>query len=329
MMNLRTPFQRILLRTCGATTVLAASGSLSGATILRVDGDSGSPAGNGDSWSTAYKYLQDALAEATENATQLNPYNIWVTATGTANPYRPDRSAATPNGSDPIDRTATFRLARNIAVYGGFLGLDHLTLPEGRRQAHAARPRQQRDGPERRGRPRQPSVRPAELAIVLQNSHSARLQRRAVLRAGVCSNTPMLYRGTGRGVVGVVHSRGKGRLPRGDLPRCHGRDRRQRTARPHGPHRRVHHHRRVCQCGRGKQRRRRRHVHPPVEPCRRAVHLRGQLGDPGRRADGRPFRVGAHHCQRRAFIRRGVAAKRGRAFAARETRAGRSVLDRG
>ncbi len=65
-------------------------------------------ANNGSSWANAYNYLQDALDVATSG------YEIWV-AQGT---YRPDRDTNHPGGTN--DRTATFQLINNVAIYGGF-----------------------------------------------------------------------------------------------------------------------------------------------------------------------------------------------------------------
>lgn len=75
------------------------------------------PPNEGDNWGTAaYKYLQDALQLATQNATSQNPYEIWVAA-GT---YITDESAASPNGTN--SRATSFELRSNIATYGGFVG---------------------------------------------------------------------------------------------------------------------------------------------------------------------------------------------------------------
>jgi predicted outer membrane repeat protein len=117
---------RRLMNSCGlglAVTVLAFFTATAGAvTIRHVDGDIDPAGGNGQFWETAYKYLQDALAEAALNANANNPYQIWVATTDPANPYRTDRDAAHPDGRDPIDRTMTFALAKNVLVYGGFAG---------------------------------------------------------------------------------------------------------------------------------------------------------------------------------------------------------------
>jgi len=71
--------------------------------------DTGAPAcGDGTSWPTAYKYLQDALAVAQSGD------EIWV-AEGT---YRPDEDCIHPDGTG--DRGTSFQLKNNVAIYGGF-----------------------------------------------------------------------------------------------------------------------------------------------------------------------------------------------------------------
>ena len=65
--------------------------------IIYVDGDA-IGAGNGTSWRDAYKFLQDGLAAA-EAGDEVR------VAQGV---YKPDRSAANPEGSR--DRAATFRM---------------------------------------------------------------------------------------------------------------------------------------------------------------------------------------------------------------------------
>ncbi len=74
--------------------------------------DTNTPDNNdGSSWAKAYKYLQDALADANSN---VDVNEIWV-AQGI---YTPDSNSADPNGSG--DRTSTFQLINGVALYGGF-----------------------------------------------------------------------------------------------------------------------------------------------------------------------------------------------------------------
>lgn len=80
--------------------------------IVFVDADAPG-ANNGSSWTDAYNYLQDGLADA-DSAPK--PIEIRV-AEGI---YTPDRNSAEPNGSG--DRTATFQLKNGIAIKGGYAG---------------------------------------------------------------------------------------------------------------------------------------------------------------------------------------------------------------
>jgi hypothetical protein len=74
--------------------------------------DDAAPGGDGSSWSTAYRYLQDALASAAGDVTEIR------VAQGT---YEPDRSEAGPSGTG--DRDATFQLLNGVAILGGFAGV--------------------------------------------------------------------------------------------------------------------------------------------------------------------------------------------------------------
>lgn len=95
-----------------AVVLLALAGISCGGTVIYVDADA--PCGNGDfCWPDAYKYLQDALAEA---ASAQKPVEIRV-AGGT---YRPDESAAEPDGTG--DRNATFQLISGVTIVGGYAG---------------------------------------------------------------------------------------------------------------------------------------------------------------------------------------------------------------
>lgn len=85
-----------------------ASAALAG-TTLYVDADA-SAGGDGLSWSTAFKYLQDDLAAA------VSSDEIRM-AQGA---YKPDRDEGNPTGTG--SREATFQLISGVAVYGGYAG---------------------------------------------------------------------------------------------------------------------------------------------------------------------------------------------------------------
>ncbi len=89
-----------------------------------VDG-SLTPCGDGISWDTAFRHLQDALAEAAANLP--GPHEIWVAATDLSNPYRPDQDCNNPGGTN--NPQASFHMIEAVKVYGGFFG-DELTLEE-------------------------------------------------------------------------------------------------------------------------------------------------------------------------------------------------------
>ncbi len=95
----------ISIRSIVCTLVLGWLASpLYGHTTIYVDADAAGP-GNGSSWSNAFNDLQDALAAAGGGG-----YQIWVAA-GT---YTPDAGTG--------DRTVSFELVDNVALYGGFAG---------------------------------------------------------------------------------------------------------------------------------------------------------------------------------------------------------------
>ena len=92
-----------------STFLLAAAPVASAGKTIYVDADVGA-GGDGASWATAFRHLQDALAVAEAND------EIRV-AQGT---YMPDRSSADPDGRG--DREATFQLIGGVAIYGGYAG---------------------------------------------------------------------------------------------------------------------------------------------------------------------------------------------------------------
>jgi parallel beta-helix repeat protein/predicted outer membrane repeat protein len=81
-----------------------------GAKTIYVDADAAG-GGGGTSWSDAYEYLQDALADADASA---KPVEIRV-AQGT---YKPDQGA----GVEDANRTETFQLINGVALKGGYAG---------------------------------------------------------------------------------------------------------------------------------------------------------------------------------------------------------------
>lgn len=84
--------------------------------VIRVD-DKRPDGGNGSSWSTAFKLLQDGLAAA------IAGDEIWV-AEGT---YNPDEGSGKTTG----DRQASFALINGVRLYGGFKGTETTRNPLG------------------------------------------------------------------------------------------------------------------------------------------------------------------------------------------------------
>ncbi|MCP3903238.1 MAG: hypothetical protein GY715_06330 [Planctomycetes bacterium] len=93
--------------------VLLATTGASAQVIIYVD-DSAALGGDGSTWPTAYRFLQDALADA---ASQDNVVRVRVGG----GIHRPDESEASPSGTG--DRNATFQLSSVVWVRGGYLGL--------------------------------------------------------------------------------------------------------------------------------------------------------------------------------------------------------------
>jgi predicted outer membrane repeat protein len=83
-------------------------------TVLHVDDDAVSN-GNGLTWTSAFKYLRDAIETA--NADFFQPYEIRV-AQGV---YFPDRRAAVPEGDGMFN--SYFRLEKLTALQGGYAGI--------------------------------------------------------------------------------------------------------------------------------------------------------------------------------------------------------------
>ena len=102
-------------RTVGAMAIGLAWVLGAQAAVVFVD-DNAPPGGNGQTWATAYTYLQDALTAALNSGGTIT--EVWVAA-GT---YRPNRDNAHPNGTG--SRTATFQLINGVAIYGGLAGTE-------------------------------------------------------------------------------------------------------------------------------------------------------------------------------------------------------------
>jgi len=79
--------------------------------------DNASAGGDGSSWTSAHKYLQDALAGVASGD------EIWV-AEGT---YKPDQGAGILEGN----QTASFNLVNGVGMYGGFAGTETARTPLG------------------------------------------------------------------------------------------------------------------------------------------------------------------------------------------------------
>ncbi len=98
---------------------LVLGGTASAQMTLHVDDDA-APGGNGQEWSSAYKYLQDALNVAGSGDE--------IRVAGGV--YRPDEDRANPLGTE--SRDATFRLKDGVEVYGGYAGLANPAIPDDR-----------------------------------------------------------------------------------------------------------------------------------------------------------------------------------------------------
>lgn len=82
--------------------------------LLYVDDDA-SAGGDGQSWDTAFLFLQDALAIASIPEKDITEIRV---AQGT---YNPDRDEANPEGT--ADREATFLLVHDVTLKGGYAGI--------------------------------------------------------------------------------------------------------------------------------------------------------------------------------------------------------------
>lgn len=89
-------------------------------TVIYVDDDAPF-GGDGQSWNTAYRFLQDAIesrSDAVEDAQGAGAERLEIrVAQGI---YKPDRSETSPEGTG--DREVSFHLTGNTSIRGGYLG---------------------------------------------------------------------------------------------------------------------------------------------------------------------------------------------------------------
>ena len=103
---------RAICATAAMIAMFVISGLAHGGAILFVDDDA-PPGGDGSTWDTAYRFLQDALADASGGGvTEIR------VGQGT---YKPDRDQANPKGTGI--REARFQLVSGVALLGGFAGI--------------------------------------------------------------------------------------------------------------------------------------------------------------------------------------------------------------
>ena len=92
------------------------SGLAHGGAILFVDDDA-PPGGDGTTWDTAYRFLQDALTTASDPDEGIILVRV---GQGT---YVPSQTEKNPNGSDP---TMRFQLINGVVIAGGYAGIGEL-----------------------------------------------------------------------------------------------------------------------------------------------------------------------------------------------------------
>ena len=106
---------------CAFILTLVFSGTLQAQlVVLHVDGENGQAVPilpePGETWENAYKFLQDARGRAEELLVNqmASKVQIWVAATPSTNPYRPDQSAADEAGSmDPLATSTSGTTSRS------------------------------------------------------------------------------------------------------------------------------------------------------------------------------------------------------------------------
>ena len=98
----------------GALTAMLLASSAMGGSTLYVDDDA-PPGGDGAGWDSALRYLQDALTAVADSGGSIAEVRV---ASGIYLPDRNDRS-----GDGTGDRGASFHVALEVALVGGYAGL--------------------------------------------------------------------------------------------------------------------------------------------------------------------------------------------------------------
>ncbi len=112
MLHRRLFGNRAICVSMAMITMVAISGAARAGGVLYVDDDA-PLGGDGTSWDTAYRFLQDALEDASGGG-------ITEVRVGQGT-YKPDRDEANPDGTG--DRAATVQLLNGVAIMGGYAGI--------------------------------------------------------------------------------------------------------------------------------------------------------------------------------------------------------------
>ncbi|MCZ6835029.1 MAG: hypothetical protein O7G85_04575 [Planctomycetota bacterium] len=113
MFNQNVRRSQLVFRTIGVLILMLVSTRAQAGHVVYVDDDA--PAGgDGSTWNTAFRFLQDALTVASSPANEAFEIRIGQGI------YRPDEDELNPTGSG--DRFASFLLINNVELTGGYAG---------------------------------------------------------------------------------------------------------------------------------------------------------------------------------------------------------------
>ena len=110
----RSRMTRMFQAAISMFALVAISPATLAGTVVHVD-DDGPPGGDGTTWATAYRFLQDGLGFASNPANGVTEVRVGQGV------YRPDRSSTNPDGSGA--RSASFHLISGVALVGGYVGI--------------------------------------------------------------------------------------------------------------------------------------------------------------------------------------------------------------